>query len=60
MVKNIDEWVKYLKYKARKTRDNNMGNITFEGMIKMINVQVYSGKEVTERIVTIMTNLNNT
>ena len=37
-----------------------MGNMAFDGMISMINPQVYTGKDATETIVVITTNPNNT
>ena len=34
--------------------------MTFESMINMIKTQVYTGKDVIQRIVTVTTNLNDT
>ena len=50
-VKKVTSGLNIQKIKE-ETEGENMGNMTFDGMIDMINVQVYTGKDVTERIVT--------
>ena len=59
-VKKRDKQVKYLKDKVRKTCKGNKGNVTFYEMIDTTKAQIYTSKDFTERIVTIMTNTNNT
>ena len=58
-MKKRDKWVKYVLDKAKTTKENDTDNMTFEAMINMIKTQVYTGKDVIQRIVAIATNLND-
>ena len=59
-VKKRNKWVKYLKDRANKTSERNKGNMMLDGMIDMINTQVYTDKTHTERIVIITKIPNDT
>ena len=46
--------------KAKTTKENDTDNMSFEVMINMIKTQVYTCKDVIQRIATITTNPNDT
>ena len=59
-MKKRDQWVKYLLDKANITKENDMDNMTFETIINMVKIQVYTYEEIIQRILTITTDPNDT
>ena len=58
--KKMCDWANYLLNKARATKEHDMVNMTIEVMINMIITKVYTGKDIIQSIMTVITSPNDT